>query len=903
MLKMQIFDADYIVTDNKPIVRVFGKTQTGTSSCVFFRGVRPYFYVFGDNEKLIKYLETRKEVTGIKEVEKLYPIGYTGKPKKMLRVFTHIPAEVPMLRDQMLMDAIRKDIDGMFESDVLFKYRFLVDKKLHGMEWIKIDAARAETKTVKCPTFEAKRIKRLDIKTNAPLRYLSFDIESIPTGDGLPDFKKDPIAIISMAFEPEHRGRKTLVLVAKQTAEEDTQSFRTEADMLKRFVEIMNDFDPDVVTGYNVDNFDIPFLLERLDANKISKCIGRSNDKPAFTSKFGATQSSNITGRVVIDPYQIIKNDPWIRLKRYNLDTVSRELLGEEKLAVDFSEMRALWNGTKTDMKRFIDYARKDSELALKLVIKMGMLDKFIEMSKISGLLLQDALGGQSVRVETALLHEFKKRGFVLPMKPDKKEIQRRTIEREKSELKGAFVLEPDKGLHTEGCVLVLDFKSLYPSVIRTFNICPTCLVTKDTPKSLKTIKSPWGTEFVEPDVREGVLPEILKWLLESRVQTKKQMKTATPDEKRALDAKQLALKTMANSFYGYTGYIRARLYVIDVANAITSYGRDLIQRTKKIIEEKYPVKVLYGDTDSIFVKTSITDLDEAEKLGKKISEDVTSQMPGVIELEFEKIYKTFLILTKKRYAGWKYQRSGSDWVNNIETRGIETVRRDWCALVPEIMDKVLNIVLIEGNVTKAIEYVRSIIQDVKDNKVPIEKMTIIKGITKRPEAYKGIQPHVELVKKMQQRNPADVPMIGSRIGYVIIRGNQMLSKRSEDPDYAKKHKLELDSQYYIENQILPPVGRIVASLGVTKSELVGNGKQVSIHDIMRGGPKATKATTKKEEAQKEAPQADLGDWEEFVCKRCKKSFKRMPLSGRCECGGELLIGFQGSMADRIKTK
>ena len=408
------------------------------------------------------------------------------------------------------------------------------------------------------------------------------------------------------------------------------------------------------------------------------------------------------------------------------------------------------------------------------------------------------------------------------------------------------------------------------------------------------THQSPSGAYFIDNGVREGLLPKILTGVLAARGSAKKQMKTAKGEEKRILNAKQLALKDIANSMYGYTGYIRARLYTIDVASTITAYGRKNIEKTRKLVEENFPVEVVYGDTDSIFVKTKTTNLDEAREIGESISKFITERLPGHLELEFEKIYRTFLILTKKRYAGWKFDKTEEGWHDELQMRGIETVRRDWCPLVSELMLQVLNTVLKEGDLAKAIELVKGTINDLRSGNIPMEKLTIIKGITKSVESYEGMLPHIELARKLTARNPQDPPKIGDRLGFVIVKGDQMLSKRAEDPKYAEQNKIPLDSDYYIQSQLFPPIERIFSAVGVQKSEIFGNGRQTSLGDIMSGNKRMLKHTI---EIDYKKP---LDGWEEFVCKKCKKTYRRMPLNGACECGGEILISYHGSTSDKV---
>ncbi|MFA4820337.1 MAG: DNA polymerase domain-containing protein [Candidatus Aenigmatarchaeota archaeon] len=1296
IIRFQLLDADYFLNGNKPVLRLFGRDDGGRAVCVLYDKMQPYFYVKCKPENL-NGINAKVE-----EVKKFLAVGYQKEPTTLYKITLVNPQDVPKLKDQLLSNKL---IEDAFEADILFKYRFMVDRNLYGMQWLEVEGERVSTIVSKTPAFRAEFIKSLEINENADLKYMAFDIECVPSDPRKPlNEKKDGIVMISLAFSHEHRGRKSLVLVAKRTVGENVQGFSTEKEMLEEFLKVINDYDPDVVTGYNINMFDFPYIIERLKQNKLPQNLGRT-DKITFSRTLGITQEYVLTGRVVVDPYQILKKDPWVKFPRYDLNTVARLLLNDEKHDIEYGEMSGLWNGTRENLSKFIEYCRKDAELALKLVLDRGMLDKFVELSKVSGLLLQDVMGGQTRRIETMILHEFRKKGFVMPLVPSKAELVRRTKERDKQGLKGAIVLEPKKGLQSEGCVLVLDFKSLYPSIMRTYNVSPDTLTSSEE----NSHQSPSGAYFIDQSIHEGIFPNILARVLAARNSAKKLMKTKKGEEKRILNAKQLALKDISNSFYGYTGYTRARLYTIDVANTITAYGRKNIEKTRKLVEENFDVEVVYGDsitkdrfvtllnpdgvievknieelfeqhkehaartpdgkeriplagykaltvnpdrtaewspvkevirhktnkkiyrvgqkfgetivtedhslmtinnelleetkpgqiadrkvarvekipqvkqlqiidmyellknytyrrkykgriktatfhaddnfvwfgwenrktpikirrfididsgefdalckligayaaegssstmetsvrygssiassdsewlkelqaayallfegaetciirsttgirelaygdkkilyedmtcklqmmnslsavvfkvlcgqksygkklpsfvfhipeakqniilhhmlkgdgyieksvrytdaykaanfrydtkslnlisclsllltmqgrkytirfrkdksvyrittcskynnnlrtnvceelydgyvydlavdknhmfvdacgqillhnTDSIFVKTKTTNLDEAKELGENISKFITDKLPGHLELDFEKIYRTFLILTKKRYAGWRFDKTDEGWHDGIEMRGIETVRRDWCPLVSELMEKVLHTILKEGDLAKAIELVKSTINDLRDGKIPLEKLTIIKGITKHVDSYEGMLPHIELARKLTKRNPHDPPKIGDRLGFVIIKGDQMLSKRAEDPKYVEQNKIQLDSDYYIQNQLFPPIERILTAVGIQRSEVLGTGRQMSLGDIMSGRKREMKhnidITYKK----------PLDGWEDFICKKCSKSYRRMPLNGLCECGGEILIGYRGSTGDKVSV-
>jgi DNA polymerase I len=790
-----------------------------------------------------------------------------------------------------------KSVKSVFEADILFKYRFMGDLGIFGMRWYKVSGSGVDTNTVKTEKkFVAKKFEEIEREENITFKYMSVDIEVLSGEGGLPDAEKDPIIIISMYFFPAFRGKSSLVLAAKRISNsgKDIVGFPSEKEMLNEFLRVVDSFDPDVILGYNCNNFDLPYIEARLRKNNLPRTIGRCSQKPFIPRKITNRFRNVIAGRVVVDVYDLVKEATikfglFKGLKRYGLGDISKLILGEDKIDIAHSEINGFWADNGSRLRKLLEYSRKDAQLPLKILLKERMLDKFVEISKVSGIVLQDALnGGETTRVENILLREFNKRNYVLPCKPTSDEISRRNVERRTEGLKGAFVLKPEVGFH-DRCVVYLDFRSMYPSIIQSFNVCPTTLLIKPI-KGVEFIQTPNGTRFVSPRIKEGIIPQILKYLLSTRAKIKKEMKCARkPGRKRYLYAKQYAFKTIANAFYGHLGYIRARLYILDIANAITSTGRDMIKKTKNIVETKTPYKVIYADTDSLMLKLETKDVEEAFKVGEETAKLINEEIKHVLELKIESVFKTLLILSKKRYAGWNFEPLDHGWEESIITKGIETVRRDWCDLVSETLDEVLETILKEQNIEKAVKLVRDRVERLKTGKMDIDKLVITKSISKSLKSYKGIQPHVELVKKMMKRDPASAPGVGDRVGFVIVKGLQMISKRAEDPEYIKKHGLKIDSKYYIESQLLPPLERVFEALNINKSDLMGIGKQLALFDIM------------KEEAKKERSFEDyLTEIDGFICVNCNNVFRRVPLTGKCNfCSGEVVF-YKGEKRSRV---
>ncbi len=875
--ELQIIDVDYVVVNEKPVIRIFGKTAKGESACAFYEGYVPYFYA--DSEKALKLLENEPLVKGIEEVGMKLPSDRDGN-RKMWKVILSNPAKTPEVRDRLTAAGF-----SPYEADILFKYRFMNDLGLQGMGWIKIEGQEIATNTVNTKLkIKAGKIEMLKREDDAPLRVLAFDIECVSDRPGsVPEARRDPVVMMSLAFSEPFRGRNDTVLAARQCPGLD--GFDDEKKMLEAFVEVVNSFDPDILTGYNINNFDLPYIIERMQQKNVKTSFGRCMQKSVVARKVGIRYRVSIAGRVILDCFEIVKKD--FSLQRYGLDFAAEKLLGQKKHDVKKSEIEKLWKSGPEHVKKLADYCRNDSLLVMEMLNKLNLADKYIALSKVSGTLLEDTLeSGETTRIENYLLKEFNKEGYVLPCKPGPREVAKREHEKERG-FEGGWVFEPVKELHSN--VAVFDFKAMYPSIIISYNICPTTILKDRHVDGELTAMN--GARFMPPSVRKGIIPRILEHLTSERqVVKRKQKKEADKEKTRQLEAKQWALKIMANAFYGHMGYSRARVYDLDIANAITSTGREMIKSTAKRIESEHGLKVIYGDTDSVFVKMGTDDMEKISELGRKIAENISRGLPGVMELEFEKVFKRFLPLTKKRYAAWRFDRKeDGSWKDRMETKGIETVRRDWCGLVSETVQNVLEILLKEDDVRGALKYFKGVVNQLVCGQIDIQKLVVTKTMTKSAGSYVGMQPHIELVKRMQSRAPGEAPGVGDRIGYVIVKGTQLLSKRTEDPEYVKEKGLQIDSRYYIENQLLPPIERIFRGLNISKSELLGNGKQMGLFDIM----KTARACAKQEVSESVPFEAVNG----LVCEKCGMFYERPPLVGACKCGGGFLFSSREGLA------
>jgi DNA polymerase I len=845
----QILDADYTYSDKKPVVRLYGRDGSGNSVCCMVTGFEPYFYAKAPPEMAGILQEKFKEhIKKIEPVSLFEPIGYFKNKTSMLKITLFDPKGVPIIRDE-----VRKIVDEIYETDILFRNRYMVDNGLGGMGWANVETEGNlnSNEVLRAVKITSKKVVPVDILKNAPLRHLAFDIECLPLNGAMPVPETSPIILLSLAFAPEFNGKKTMVLVGKSTNTNirgDVEICGSEEGMLRRFFEIIKEFDPDILVGYNSNSFDIPYIVDRVNilnkkGARIDSNAGRDG-RSLYYRKIGNVTRVSVIGRIAVDVLPLLRKE--FSLKQYTLRNAAKELLGTEKLDIPILEMEDHWKDNGEKLSKFIEYTRRDSELALLFLLKLRLIDKYIALARVSGTLLQDILdGGQTQMVENLILREYMKHDRVLAVRPTGEVSGERYDEGE--ELAGAEVLPPKKGLLEN--IVILDYKSLYPTIMMAHNLCYTTEVVGEMPEDV--IKTPNGGVFVSRNIVRGIVPSILEDLLDRRQQTRAKMKTADEDDKRVLDATQLALKILLNSFYGYSGYTRARLYSLTLAGAVTSFGRENILHTKDLIEndimeiilkdgkavskddgagiKHIGLSVVYGDTDSVFVHLLDKEItfDEAQLVGNSIANTVTESLVKPMELVFDSFAKRAIFLAKKRYALLVQEKTAEGIKEKIKVKGMETVRRDWCEITTKTIEKVLELVLKEAKVDEAVLLVKNTINEIKSidaNSPFFDGLILTRQYTKSVGSYKNKQPHITVIEKLQKRGI--ISNVGDRIPFVIIAGNAMFVERAEDPEYAKKKNLPIDVDYYINKQILPPVERILSDFGVTREMLRGMGER-----------------------------------------------------------------------------
>ncbi|XP_024457292.1 DNA polymerase delta catalytic subunit isoform X2 [Populus trichocarpa] len=804
------------------ILRIFGVTGEGHSVCCLVHGFEPYFYVScppgmnpDDISHFHKILEGKmrevnrntkvpKFVRRIELVHKRSIMYYQQQQSHpFLKIVVALPTMVSGCRG-ILDKGIQIDGLGMrsfmtYESNVLFALRFMIDCNVVGGNWIEVPAGKYK-KTSKSLSncqleFDCLYSELIshaaegEFSKMAPFRILSFDIECAGRKGHFPEPTHDPVIqvanLVTLQGEDQPFVRNIMTLNScSPIVGVDVMSFDTEREVLIAWKEFIREVDPDIIIGYNICKFDLPYLIERAATLGISEfpVLGRIRNSrvrikdATFSSRqYGTRESKEVTveGRVQFDLLQVMQRD--YKLSSYSLNSVSAHFLSEQKEDVHHSIISDLQNGNAETRRRLAVYCLKDAYLPQRLLDKLMLIYNYVEMARVTGVPLSFLLArGQSIKVLSQLLRKAKEKNLVIP------NVKQAGSEQGKYE--GATVLEPKAGFY-EKPIATLDFASLYPSIMMAYNLCYCTLVTPEDVRKLNLPpecinKTPSGETFVKSNLQKGILPEILEELLTARKRAKADLKEAKdPFEKAVLDGRQLALKISANSVYGFTGATVAQLPCLEISSSVTSYGRQMIEHTKKLVEDKFTIlggyehnaEVIYGDTDSVMVQFGVPTVEAAMKLGREAAECISGTFIKPIKLEFEKVYYPYLLISKKRYAGLFW--TNPDKFDKMDTKGIETVRRDNCLLVKNLVTECLHKILIDRDVPGAVQFVKNTISDLLMNRMDLSLLVITKGLTKTGDDYEVKAAHVELAERMRKRDAATAPNVGDRVPYVIIKG------------------------------------------------------------------------------------------------------------------------------------
>jgi DNA polymerase elongation subunit (family B) len=806
-----IFDVDYILDGERGIVRLFCKDEKGDTIIVLDSEFKSYFYVEPKEGKMKDYKKKllghdfkEGKIVSVEEAEK----EFIGEKKKLLKITVENPRDVYNIREEVKE---WPEDEEEYEYAISFYQQYMIDKEIKPISWVEVDGEEFTEKRYQAKkVINTKNITPLALEKEVKMKTLAFDIE-IAEEKG-----EEKIIMISFA---DNYGFKKVITTWKQDTCKLVEILPDEKTLLERFVEIITKQDPDFLVSYNGDNFDFPKIKDRSEKLRVSLRLGRDNSEVRLVRR-GRISSTKIRGRVHIDLFDYIDHAlaPTMKTEVLTLDAVAEELLGLRKRDIKWKDIQESWK-TQKGLEHLADYCQWDSELTLKL--SEQLLPQIFAISQLTGLIPFDAGRYTYSQLDEAyLMRNAFKQNVLIPNSPKQDEIAQRRM---KPKYAGGFVIEPKKGIHAD--ILVFDFRSLYPTVIVTHNISPDTIDCGHD-ECKRRNKTP-DTEHYYCTTEKGFIPRNLEEIIKDRTEVKKKMKDLKKDslEFKRLDNLQYALKIIANSTYGYMGYFGARWYCYPCAASAASFGRFYIHRSIDMMKEEN-FEVMYGDTDSVFVaipKVKKTELvNKAEKFLKKINE----QLPGMIELEFRGIYEGgIFVTTKGKKKGAKKRYALIDAEGNLEIRGFETVRRNWCDLAKNIQHEILRILLQDRDPDKATKLVRDTIKKIQDGKAILEELMIYTQLVKPISTYESIGPHVKVAKKMRDRGkPIGEGMI---LNYIITKKPGSISDKAEPTEDVKEG--DYDSDYYINHQVLPAAMRVLSALGLTEQQVLSGRIQTSL--------------------------------------------------------------------------
>lgn len=601
------------------------------------------------------------------------------------------------------------------------------------------------------------------------------------------------------------------------------QSCQNERALLGFFLATLHRLDPDIIVGHNFFGFDYGVLLHRLREHKLDRWsrIGRLvfSNWPRLSSAFhdlSYAERQLISGRLVCDTYLLSKD--LVKSKNYSLKELASNQLGMEKEDVTWDMIPSLIT-TQQGWVQLVKSNEWDTWLSVQLAFKLMAIPLTKQLTNLAGNLWSHTLAGsRAERNEYLLLHEFHNNKFICPDKQNIKysmnvdEDDEHTGKR-KATYTGGLVLEPKAGFYSK-VILLLDFNSLYPSIIQEFNICFTTIErfssNSDDDAALPLLP--------DKSLPGGILPKLLSTLVSRRRQVKKMMSDSkiSTDEYAQLDIRQKALKLTANSMYGCLGFPYSRFYARPLAMLITAQGREILQNTVDLVQSQCNMEVIYGDTDSIMVATGSDSIEEAKKIGYSIKK-VVNEKYRLLEIELDGLFGKLLLLKKKKYAALVIEEKGGSIVKHLETKGLDLVRRDWCGLSIDLSSYILNKLMNGDNREDTIQdihqHISQVALDSRENKIPLEKFVIFKSLTKNPEDYADAKSQPHVLVALQMRAKGRIVRAGDTIPYVITMEDghgKGLAYRAYHPDDLNNAQVKLDIDWYLQQQIYPPITRLL---------------------------------------------------------------------------------------------
>lgn len=788
-----LLDINHEKVDGEPEIRLWGLDDASRRILVVDKGFWPYFYLVleddADPEDIGRRVrEDRDFIASVESVEAVNR-RYFGKSVKTLRVVCIDPDETAKLASHM---SKMKGVKMSLEEDIRYAQRYSIDKDVYPCGWHLFEGEEMKNETgasVDKVYVLTAPLKPIEEAETPSLKIMSFLIVCYSKkGSTKPD--RNPVVIVSTA---NNRG-ETKQFVSKGT---------DDGVVLESFVKYVEELDPDIIVGYGSNGHEWPYLLERGKRAGIKLSVDRSRTEP-HPSLYGHI---SITGRSNIDLYNYAEDFEEVKVKTLeNMAKYLGVLKDEEEIEVEDVEVQGYWDDLSM-RQTLLQRSVKKAETILG--VSASLLDYAMQLSNIVGLPL-DYVGAAAVgfRVEWYLIRQAYKIGEMVPSRKENPYFP----------YVDAIVLAPKPGTHEN--VSVLDFKSMYPNIMIVYNASPDTYIEPSEP-------DPPGGVFVAPEVKHRFRkdpPGFYKQVLSDLICIRSHLKIDVEKTKlgsaeyKLLDARQRAIKVITNASYGYTGWVGVRWYIRPVAEATAAWGRYTIKRAIELAKET-GLDVIYGDTDSLFVKH---DPKKTETFLRKVERELSLVIrPDVV---YERVFFTE---AKKRYAGLLPD-------GRLDIVGMEVARGDWAEVAKHVQEKVLDIILKKQSPEKAVDFVRQYIIELRNGKVTYSDLIVWKTLTKPVEEYEVNAPHVEAAKML--RKDGWNLTIGDKVGFVIIKGKGRLYERVLPYSLAKYGQLDLE--YYEEQQILPAAIRVLSLFGKKEDDLKPLSSTVSSNEVKLGSEK-----------------------------------------------------------------
>ncbi|CAL1695850.1 unnamed protein product [Somion occarium] len=677
-----------------------------------------------------------------------------------------------------------------------------------------------------------------------------------PSRDGkLPDPGKDEVAAVFWSFydsdsqlNDSFSCESGVVVVDKpQIASRKLRDWSldvvgSELDLLNRVVDVVQELDPDIVVGWDVQAASWGYLNARakmyefeLDEH-LSRAPSRTSSGRIDRWGMRTTSTFKVVGRHVLNLWRIIRAEQ--NFTTYSFEHTVFQFLRRRTPRYSSLTLTSWYHSHVPEhVSRLLRYFAQRTSMVLEIIDIAQIVTKTAEFARVYGVDFFSVLSrGSQFKVEAFMFRIAKPESFVL-LSPSREDVGKQNA----AECM-PLIMEPLSAFYNSP-VLVLDFESLYPSVMIAYNYCySTCLgrvvdfkgqnkfgVTelRQPPGLLDTLKdhinvAPNGHIYVKPEVRKGLLGRMLTELLDTRVMVKQAMKGVKDDKAlgRILNARQLGLKFIANVTYGYTSAtFSGRMPAVEIADSIVQSGRETLEKAIRTIDstKKWGAKVVYGDTDSVFVYLRGKTKEQAFRIGQDMVDTITAMNPAPVKLKFEKVYLPCVLLAKKRYVGFKFENP-DDVEPVFDAKGIETVRRDGVPAQQKMVETCLKILFRTQDLSRVKDYCCNSWARMLENRVSVQDFVFSKEVKMGTYSDKvPPPPGVAVAARRMVEDPGYEPQYGERVPYVIIRGKplQRLVDRAVSPEEVlnDSHKY-IDASYYISRVLVPPLERILNLVG-----------------------------------------------------------------------------------------